>query len=377
MVEVRKVRTARDKHLFLTFPWRHYRGDPLWVPPILKERRKLLDPKHGGFFKNGEAEYFLAWKGREPVGTICCAEDRVNTEYKGRRECMIGLFDCDEDYATAESLFSTAEAWARERGMGSLYGTYDLDREDSRGVLVEGFDRPAPIMCGHNPPYYGDFFDRFGFTLDFDDGLAYAVDIDLESPRLKRVHRLAETVRSRKGFVVRGANMNDIGGEIDRIWRLQNRALEHLPGYVPYSRENIEAMVLPLKDLADPDLILFGELAGEAVGWFPAVPNFNEILIHLNGLRYPWDYLRALRYRNTQPSGIAVKSVVLLPEFWDSGLIILLVDEMARRAVSRGFSWADLSLTGAENADTRNFALNIGASVYKRYRFYRKPVSAV
>lgn len=374
MLEVRKVTGSREKRLFITFPWKHYRGDPIWVPPILKERVKLLDPRRGPFFQNGEAELFMAWKEGRPVGTICCAEDRENTAYKKRPECMIGFFECDEDYATAEALFLRAEEWARSRGMSSLYGTYDLDREDGRGVLVEGYDRPAPILCGHNPPHYASFFERFGFDLDFDDGLAYSVPLDLDSPQLQRVGRLAATVRKRKSFTVRSADMKDIDGEIGRIWKLQNKALEHLRGYIPYSRENIEAMVLPLRDLADPELILFGEVEGEAVGWFPAVPNFNEILIHLNGLRYPWDYLRALRFRKTRPTGIAIKSVVLLPEYWDSGLIILLVDEMARRAAARGFTWADLSLTGAENADTRNFALNIGATVYKRYRFYRKPV---
>ena len=34
--------------------------------------------------------------------------------------------------------------------------------------------------------------------------------------------------------------MNDLDNEIDRVWILQNRALEHLPGFVPYSREAIE-----------------------------------------------------------------------------------------------------------------------------------------
>jgi hypothetical protein len=34
----------------------------------------------------------------------------------------------------------------------------------------------------------------------------------------------------------------------------------------------------------------------QPAGWFPAIPNLNEMLIHLNGLRYPWDYLRLLKY---------------------------------------------------------------------------------
>ena len=75
--------------------------------------------------------------------------------------------------------------------------------------------------------------------------------------------------------------------------------LAHLGG-TPYSRAAIEAMVMPLKDLADPELVLFVEDDGQAVGWFPAIPNFNEILIKLGGLRRPWDYVKALRFRNLQ-----------------------------------------------------------------------------
>jgi len=85
------------------------------------------------------------------------------------------------------------------------------------------------------------------------------------------------------------------------------------------------------------------------VGWFPAIQNFNEILIHLNGLRYPWDYLRALKYKNLKLKCLSIKSVAVLPEYWDTGIAILLFAEMAQRAIAKGYQWADLSLTGEDN----------------------------
>jgi GNAT superfamily N-acetyltransferase len=374
MIAVSPVRTARERRAFLTFPWRIYRGDPNWVPPLLPEREKVIDPERGYFFKNGYAELFLARKDGEVAGTICCAEDTAGTRDRGHAECMFGFFETVEDYAVAEALFRRAEDWASERGMKAVFGPFNLDREDSRGILVEGFNRPPPLLCGHNPPFYKDFCERFGFVKREADNLAYCIDIDLTRPAVRRLARLAERVRRRKSVIIRGAKMNDLQGEIDRVWDLQNRALAHLPGFLPYTRESIEALVMPLKDLADPDLVLFAEMDGRAVGWFPAVPNFNEILIHLNGLRYPWDYLRALRYRNVQPESVCIKSVVVPPEYWDTGVAVLLFDEMARRVASKGYTWADLSLTGEDNPDTRDLARHMGAGVYKRYRFYRKEV---
>jgi GNAT superfamily N-acetyltransferase len=374
-VEVLPVLSSRERRTFLVFPWTIYAKDPLWVPPLLAEREKATDPKRGLFFKNGSADFFIAWKDGKPAGTICCAEDTSETRARGHGECMFGFFECIEDNAVAEALFRRTEEWARAHRMSAIYGPYNLDREDSRGILVDGFDRPPPILCGHNPPYYKDYCERFGMVKRESDNLAYAIAIDANSPAVLRLARLAERVRRRKPITIRNADMKDLDGEIDRIWDLENRALAHLANFVPYPRESIESLVMPLKDLADPELILFAEIDGKTVGWFPGIPNFNEILIHLNGLRYPWDYLRALRYRNLHPKCVSIKSIVVPPEYWDTGVAVVLFDEMARRVAAKRYTWADLSLTGEDNPDTWDLAHHMGAKIYKRYRFYRKPVA--
>jgi GNAT superfamily N-acetyltransferase len=371
VIEIRPVQNHREKHSFLTFPWQIYRNDPLWVPPILSEREKATDPSRGLFFKDGYADFFIAYKEGRMAGTICCSHEHGGDP----GECSLGFFECIDDYAVAEAMFQHAGRWAREHNLTMLCGTYNLDREDGRGILIEGRDRPPALLCGHNPPYYPEFFERFGFGKRNDDGLAYAIDIDPQNPKIQRLFRLAERVRQRKDFTVRAANMSDLDGEIDLIWMLQNRALEHLPGFVPYSRASVAAMLLPLKDMADPELVLFAEADGKTVGWFPAIRNFNEILIHLNGLRYPWDYARALWYKNLKPEGLSVKSVAVLPEYWDTGVAILLFAEMAQRAIPKGYRWADLSLTGEDNPDTWNLAHHAGAKIYKRYRFYKKELA--
>jgi GNAT superfamily N-acetyltransferase len=373
-IKVLPVHSAHQRRLFLTFPWRIYKHDPLWVPPLLSERRKTIDPARGLFYKNGYARLFVAYHRGKPVGTIVCAEDRNNTAARGHGECMIGFFECIDDYAVAEALFDRANTWAREHGLTSLYGTYNLDREDSRGILIEGRDRPPVSYCGHNPPYYQEFFERYGFQKDGDDGLAFIIKLDLSTPPIQHMMRLADKIRQRKGISVRGGNLKDIDGEIDRIVELQNRGLAHFAGFTPYTRASIEAMVLPMLDILDPELILFAEVDGKTVGWFPGVPNMNELLIHINGLRHPWDALRLLRNSRLKPETLAVKSVAVLPEYWDTGVGVLLFDEMARRASAKGYKWVDLSVTGEDNVDTFPLAKRMGGKIYKRYRFYRMKV---
>jgi hypothetical protein len=62
MIEIKPVQDQNEKRLFLTFPWRIYKDDSLWVPPLISERTKVIDPRRGMFFKDGSAELFLAWK---------------------------------------------------------------------------------------------------------------------------------------------------------------------------------------------------------------------------------------------------------------------------------------------------------------------------
>jgi GNAT superfamily N-acetyltransferase len=374
-IQILPVRTKREKNIFLTFPWRIYKNDPLWVPPILPDRAKAIDPARGIFFKDGDAELFIAWKDGQPAGTLCLAEEKARTRHRGYAECMFGFVECVEDYEVFSAMFDHAGRWAGSRGMTAFYGPYNLDREDSRGILIAGRDLPPAIYLAHHPPYYQTFFERYGFRKDEDDGVAYAVDIDLNNPRIQKLTRVAEHVRAKHPeFRVRGANIKEKDAEIDRVTYLQNRGLEHMPGHIPYTRADIESMILPLLDMVDLELVLFAEVDGQPAGFFPGVPNFNEILIHINGLRHPWDYLSAFLHRNDKPKCLSIKSIVVAPEYWDTGLSLLLFDEMVKRAAAKGYQWADLSLTGENNEDTRPLALHAGAKVYKKYRFYRKEI---
>ncbi|UCH60267.1 MAG: GNAT family N-acetyltransferase [Anaerolineales bacterium] len=372
-LEIRPMRTPQEKNIFLTFPWRIYAGDTLWVPPLLPERRKTIDPQRGVFFQRGEAEFFIAWRGRQPVGTICCAEDKASHQAHPWKDALIGFFECLEDYTIARLLFDHAVEWASRRGLHALYGPFNLDYEDSYGVLIDGRNRPPAIFCGHTPEYYQRFFERYGFQPGRGQNLAYAIDVDLTTPEARRMSRLAERIRQRGRFQIRSANLDYWEDEIERVYQLINRALAHLPGHIPWQREALEALLTPFRNIIDPDLVLFAETAqGETVGWFPGLPNLNETLIRVNGLRYPWNYLQLLWHSRRQPECLSIKSVLVPPEYWDTGVAVLLFDEMGRRASARGYKWLDLSLTSDDNPRTPILAEHMGARVYKRYQIYRK-----
>jgi len=370
-IQIRPVETRRDRRVFLTFPWRVYRDDPVWVPPILPDRARAIDPKQGAWFQHGTAECFIAWRGRHPLGIVTAAIDTHANPFRASPECVFGFFECVDNGAVASAIFDHLKAWAIRRDIHTLRGPFNLSYEDSYGVLIEGRDRPPALLCGHSPPYYQGFFERYGFKPARGDNLAYARDLWQHSPSLQHLTWLADRVRTRKGFVVRGADLNHWQDEIDRVHPLLNAALAHLPDHAPWPREAVESLVAPFLRIADPNLVLFAEIDQRTVGWFPGVPNLNESLKQVNGLRYPWNYAHLWWAMRQQPECLTIKSVLVDPDYWDTGVAVLLFAEMLKRARNKGYKWLDLSLTSADNPRTPALAERMGAKVYKRYRVYR------
>jgi GNAT superfamily N-acetyltransferase len=378
-IQIRPVQTARELRQFLTFPWRIYHNDPLWVPPLLPERRKQIDPKRGAFFKRGEAEFFIAWRDKKPVGAICAAEDKATNAQRHTNDCMFGFFEYIEDYLVAETLLDYVREWGKRRGLSTLYGPFNLDYKDGFGVLIEGRDRPPALLCGHTPPYYKDFMERYGFHPARGQSLALEISnvLDtpvLDTPAMQRLFRIAERARKHSRVTIRNADFKRWDEEVENIYLLFNASLAHLPDFIPWQREAVEAILASFRNIADPELILFAEVEGKVVGFFPGIPNLNEVLIHVNGLRYPWDYLKLLWHMRRKPESLTIKSLNVLPEYWGTPVSILLFAEMAKRAVEKGYKWADLSLTSDDNPNTPVLAERMGARVYKRYEVYRLPI---
>ena len=272
-------------------------------------------------------------------------------------------------------MIDTAKEWGRERGLEKLYGPWNLDYEDSYGVLIEGRDAPPVLMCGHTPAYYQGFMDRYGFTPARAQNVALRINLD-DSPQYERLLRLAARVKQQGKIKIRPANFDHWKEEIDVIHVLLGKALAHLDDFIGWHRESLEATLEPFRIIADPNLILFAEVDGETVGFLPGIPNLNELFITVNGLRYPWNYIQLLWLMKTRkPEWLTAKSVLVLPEFWNRGVVVLLMEEMYKRAKEKGYHWIDMSITSADNPTSVLTAEKLGAEIYKRWQIYHHPIS--
>src|SRR5207249_11507406 len=58
-IEISEASSRRDRDAFIRFQWRIYPNDPVWVPPLIIERKTSLDRHRHPFYEHGDAALFL------------------------------------------------------------------------------------------------------------------------------------------------------------------------------------------------------------------------------------------------------------------------------------------------------------------------------
>ena len=373
-LRIQPVTTERDRRVLVRFPWRIYRNNPQWVPPLIHQRERQLDPERGSFFGHGEAAPFMARRGGEVVGTVVAWINHRSNAYLKEKAAGFGFFEVLEDYPIAEALLTAACDWARARGMEVIRGPFYFSMDDSPGVLIKGFDQPQVVLTGHTPPYYADFIERFGME-KYRDGYAYRGDLapfkgDIANvPR--KILRVAEAIRSKEKVTIRKLRMDDWDNEVSIAMEIFNQALGHMRNHVPMDETEFRRFADDLRVILDPDMVLFAKVAGRPVGFSVTVPDINLALKHVNGRLSPLGLLKLWWYRR-RINVASFKILGVLEEYRGRGIDALFYVETARQLFAKGYEWIDFSLVAENNVMMNRMVQRMGGYVYRHYRTYQK-----
>jgi len=292
-------RPLNDLERFVRLPRLALPPDPLRTPLLDLEQADLVDRRSHPFYRDAEAELFLAWRGDEPVGRIAAIVNHNHNAFEERkhgrpaRSGNFGFYEAVDDQAVANALLDAAAAWLRERGMVEMAGPASPSHNyyfGSRSVADEiGPPTPSRFLEVYNPDYYNRQYEAWGLesarTL-----LGY--DADLRSPVVEktaeRFERAITDLIAATGLVVRRLDMSDFDGEIGRAVDLINRSLEDNWGFSPMTRAELGYMAQQMRWVIDPELILFAELGGEPVGISLSIPDYNQVFTAMEGRLSGW-----------------------------------------------------------------------------------------
>jgi GNAT superfamily N-acetyltransferase len=373
-IEISIVGSRRDRDDFIKFPWRIYRNDPAWVPPLIVERRTFLDRKRHPFYQHGDAELFLARRNREIVGRIMASDDpRYNELHQSNVGCF-GLFECIDNREVASALFEAASNWLRARGRNEIMGPIDYSTNYVCGLLVDGFEHPPTLLTAHNPSYYAALIEKWGFVKEIDFYGWWFSDATAAAVRLRK---LAVRLQPRARFTIRHGDMRNLPAESVRLRRIYNEAWRDNWGFVPFTEAEFVHLTAEMKPLLRGDFTAVAEIDGDPIGFVIGLPDINIALQKINGRLTTFGIpigLAKLLYHKWRLKKARLIAMGVRPQFRKLGVSEMLVLRvMEEGMVKCGFA-AELSMTLENNIMVNRFIEAIGATRYKTYRIYSRPL---
>jgi hypothetical protein len=363
---VEEVRSEQDLMTFIRFPWKIYQGDRYWVPPLIKDLLSKFSPNHP-FRSHSEMIFLLAYKEGEIAGRIAGIIDHHYVEFHQDKVGFFGFFESTVNAEVAEILLSRVEAWLKEHGMERMIGPMNPSTNDECGLLVEGFDTSPCLMMPYNPRYYPSLLESFGLKKAMD---LYAYWVE-DSPFFHdRLTRIAEKIRKREPQLqVRPIDLRHFDEELKVVKEIYNHAWSKNWGFVPLTEEEIDDLAKNLKPLVVPDLILFAYWGEEPIGFSVSLPDYNEVLKHLNGKVGLLGGLKFLYY-SRKITKVRVMLLGVKHAFQKKGVEGLLYFETFRRGTKKGYFQAECSWILEQNLLMQHGIEAMGGKRYKTYRIY-------
>jgi hypothetical protein len=202
----------------------------------------------------------------------------------------------------------------------------------------------------------------------------YAYLLEETSFVLDRLDRFTERLGKKEPQLhVRPINLRHFNEELKIVKEIYNQAWSKNWGFVPMTDEEINLTAKDLKPLVVSDLVLFAYWGEEPVGFSVAIPDYYEVLKHLNGKIGLLGAIKFLYY-SKKIKKIRVMLLGVKHTFQKKGVEGLLYVETFKNGIKKKYQQAECSWILEENILMQHGIEAMGGKRYKTYRIYEMPI---
>ncbi|RKZ10119.1 N-acetyltransferase [Candidatus Fermentibacteria bacterium] len=358
---------------FIDLPFRLYRDDPYWVPPVKYFQKELFDRQKHPFHEHSDVTVFLARNGGgRPVGRIVSIVNHVHNDYHNEKTGFFGFLEGEKDEELFRLLLTTAEDKLKAAGMEKVRGPMNFSTNEECGLLVQGFDSCPLIMMTYNPPWYKDMLEGTGYG-KLKDLLAYYLDSGVLD--YSKISRVANLVLRRTDAVIRNISVKHIHREVPVIMDIYNECWEDNWGFVPMTQREMDMMADELKLIMLPQLAPLVEINGEPVAFAISLPDANQAFRRAGGSLIKAVLALKVPLFRTRISQVRVMLLGVRKAFRGRGLEALLIDRVISSSIEMGMGRGELSWILEDNMPMRKILENdLNADPYRIYRIYQKNI---
>ena len=370
MIEVREVKTGKERRDFLNYPLKLYRKNKNYAPALYMDEKKIFRPGYV-YYDTSKAVYFNAYKDGKMAGRISGILQKAANEKYGEKRIRFTRYDVIDDVEVSRALFQAVEDWGRSLGMEEIVGPLGFSDLEREGLLIDGCDKPATFEEQYNAPYYEKHVEALGFTTE-----AEWVESEVRPKKesAEAFDKLSELVMKRYELHWGQAkNTKEFLRKYkDDFFELLDKSYEKVYGTVPFT-EGMKRMMIDnfnlIINLKYVAVILDKEERPVCFGiCFPAL---GEALQKSGGKLYPWALPRIL-YAIRHPKVIDFGLIGVDPEWENRGVSICMAAGVMHMLEDDRIEHAETNLNLVDNASIRNLWKRFDSIEHKRRRAYIK-----
>ncbi len=371
MIEIKEVKTKKDKKMFVDFPTKLYEGCKQYVHPLRMDELNLFSEKNVSY-EDCDTIYFLAYKDGKVVGRIAGIEQRIYNQKVNEKRIRFTRFDAINDVEVAKALFDAVEDWARKKGMDIVHGPLGFNDLDREGMLIEGFDELATFEEQYNYPYYPELLEKCGYQKEV-DWLEYKI-FPTYGEREKRVEALADKVLKRYNLkIAKGKNKKKFIEKYKQgIFEVIDEAYGDLHGVVPYTDKLRDQIINQFKMFISLDFIVtIVDENDRVVAFGFGIPSLSKAVQKSKGRLTPLGIARLL-YSVKHPKILDFALIGIRKQYLNKGLPAIVLNYIMKSLPKFKIEHCETNLNLEYNIPIQNQWKNFDHIQHKRRRCYIK-----
>ncbi len=373
-IDIYEVTSTSDLKRFISFPDRLYIGNPNYVPSLMMDEMENLRKDKNPAFEYCDARYFMAFRGKEPVGRIAAIHNRRFNEVWHKNCVRFSRYDVIDDLEVSRLLLAEVENWAKSIGMEEIQGPMGFCDLDHQGLLVDGFDQMGLFITSYNHPYYMQHLEALGYQK-----LTDWVEMKMEKPEIldPRIKKIAEySLEKLNLHEIRLKKTKDVLPYAKGIFELLYEAYQHIYGVIPLNDRQIELYIGQFITLVKPEfLTLIADENNKPVSFGVVIPSLAETVRKCKGRLFPFGWIHMLRYLTSKKhETLEFLLIATDPKYWNSALGAEIIVHTFEGAEKYGIRYAETGPMLETNFRIQSMWSRFHAIIHKRRRCYVKPL---
>ncbi|HMI06209.1 MAG TPA: hypothetical protein VK528_01585 [Flavobacterium sp.] len=372
MITIKEAKTKKELTDFVKFPFKLYKDNPNWIPPIIADELASFDPKENPAFESAEAYFYLAYRNGEIVGRVSAIINWGEVNDQQKKKVRFGWFDVIDDIEVTKALLEKVYELGRSHKLENVEGPMGFSNLDKVGVLTEGFDEMGTMITWYNHAYYKDHFEQLGFVKE-----KQFLESKFSFSNVNESYLKAdELIRRRYELTARKfTSTKEIMPYVDEMFDIFNASYARLSSFVAVTEIQKEYFKKKYINLINPEYIKFVmDKNNKIVAFSIVMPDFSEALKKANGKLFPFGFLHLLKARKSSKS-VLFYLIGIDPEYQNKGVTAIIMKEYFETFTEKGITKCIRTPELDENHAIHNLWKNFNPVIHKRRCTYIKQLT--